>query len=63
MPREDDKEDDAEEDDDATGQCSESVDNGMMFCEEVLMLGVQGSDKNSSLILLNIGGKEYMTKV
>ena len=28
-----------------------------------LMLGVQGSDKNSSLILLNIGGKEFMTKV
>ena len=36
MPREDDEEDDAEEDDDAKGQSSESVDNGMMFCEEVL---------------------------
>ena len=36
MPRENDEEDDAEEDDDATGQCSESVDNGIMFCEEVL---------------------------
>ena len=73
MPRDDDKEDDAEEDDDAKGQwCKVLTMEGCFFENDtralIIIIGanytcIQGPNQNSGLILLNIGGKEFMTKV